>query len=43
MAEPVLLETLQAVRRRRGKLVAPLEPEDLMLPGMGDCRPPHMP
>ena len=36
----MLLETLLAVRRRSGTLIAPLEPEDLMLQGMTDASPP---
>ena len=36
----MLLETLLAVRRRSEELIAPLEPEDLMLQGMADASPP---
>ena len=36
----MLLDTLLAVRRRSETLIAPLEPEDLMLQGMADASPP---
>ncbi len=36
----MLLDTLLAVRRRSKALLAPLEPEDLMLQGMADASPP---
>ena len=36
----MLLDTLLAVRRRSEALIAPLEPEDLMLQGMADASPP---
>ena len=36
----MLLDTLRAVRRHSEALIAPLEPEDLMLQGMADASPP---
>ena len=36
----MLLDTLLAVRRHSEALIAPLEPEDLMLQGMADASPP---
>ena len=36
----MLLDTLWAVRRHSEALIAPLEPEDLMLQGMADASPP---
>ena len=36
----MLLDTLLAVRQRSETLIAPLEPEDLMLQGMADASPP---
>ena len=36
----MLLDTLLAVRRHSETLIAPLEPEDLMLQGMADASPP---
>ena len=36
----MLLDTLLAVRHRSEALIAPLEPEDLMLQGMADASPP---
>ncbi|MCB4399734.1 ergothioneine biosynthesis protein EgtB [Synechococcus sp. MU1625] len=36
----MLLDTLLAVRRRSEALIAPLEPEDLMIQGMADASPP---
>ena len=36
----MLLDTLLEVRRRSEALIAPLEPEDLMLQGMADASPP---
>ena len=36
----MLLDTLLAVRRRSAALIAPLEPEDLMVQGMADASPP---